>query len=328
MNSIEDIRKKFVNKLLKSIPSYIKPVEYLIEILNISKVSAYHRLNCKISFSYEEVAILSKELNLSLDELIHSESSEKAIFHYPKHVGNDPINTFIDVLSRHYHQLSGEVRFDDRNAVISMNFVWLIFWVGIEHVFKFYYYKWLQQWDPPFAQTRMQDIQIPPAVEEIRIKLCSLMIKINRNTFILDRLVYFNTLKEIEYYYKRNLITKNELLDIINDFEYFINLTKAHASIGTHKGIAHNYYLSQRNIFSNGYSVLCNNSLFSCFFDQSIRPLKTNDQKFCHIHRDWLKSLKKYSIFITESNEELLANFFVKQMKYVECLANNATLEP
>jgi hypothetical protein len=50
-------------KILDSIPKNIKPIEYLIKILDISKESAYRRLRGEIPFTFEEMSKLSLDLD-------------------------------------------------------------------------------------------------------------------------------------------------------------------------------------------------------------------------------------------------------------------------
>ena len=53
--------------VLDKIPTTIKPVSYLMELLNLSRESAYRRLRGEISFSFEETAKLSTALDFSVD---------------------------------------------------------------------------------------------------------------------------------------------------------------------------------------------------------------------------------------------------------------------
>lgn len=326
MNDIQEARKRLVDELLKVIPSNINPAEFLIEALNISKVSAYRRLNCKISFTYDEIVVLTRKLNLSIDEIICPESIHKTTFYYLIPSDRKSLDLFLNVLEIHYNCLSIEVKYSDRDAISSLTYVWLIFTVGHPNLFKFYYYKWMQQWDPLFSKVKMETVELPPSVELMRIKLCEIMSVVNNSTFIYDRSIFYNTIKEFEYYYKRKLISKTELMLIIADLESIINFSELQALNGTYMNITHHYFISSRNIYSNDYSVMCNNKLCSFIFGHSVRPFKTEDQRFCKIHREWINSLKKYSAYISGSNEEVFCKFYSKQREYLRMLAEDEEL--
>ena len=65
-----DTREIVINKILAQIPPSMKPVDYISDILDIGKESAYRRLRGEMSFTLDEVIKLSVELRVSLDEIV------------------------------------------------------------------------------------------------------------------------------------------------------------------------------------------------------------------------------------------------------------------
>ncbi len=76
---MKKVRDDIISKILSSMPTNLKPAEYIMRTLNISKGSAYRRLKGTLPFTYDEIVILAQELNFSVDDVINSES-KKNIF--------------------------------------------------------------------------------------------------------------------------------------------------------------------------------------------------------------------------------------------------------
>jgi hypothetical protein len=61
--------KLLTTKNIAAIPKSIKPRDYLMKKLSISKESAYRRMRNKVPFTFEEVVTISLDLGFSLDEI-------------------------------------------------------------------------------------------------------------------------------------------------------------------------------------------------------------------------------------------------------------------
>ncbi|MCC8146509.1 MAG: hypothetical protein LIO93_08760, partial [Bacteroidales bacterium] len=72
------------------------------------------------------------------------------------------------------------------------------------------------------------------------------------------------------------------------------------------------------NISSNSTYVNSNNKESVYFYINSDSSIYSYDHKLCKIQKEWLESLKRYSILITESNQKMQVDFINRQYKYLE----------
>jgi len=320
-------REVFVKKILATIPSYIKPVDYLMEILKISRVSVYRRLNCLLPFTYDEIAILSSTLNISMDEILHLDAHDKVIFSFRIDRDLSPHDIFLKVLKDYYHNILAENKAKDRRAIIAINSVLLIHVLGSKDMFRFFYYKWLHLSFSTSMIYYLEDVVIPDEILEYKDKIIRELKSLSNTTFILDRHTFLNTIKEIQYYYRRKLINKKELYLLKEELEHIIEYAQQHILKGTHMGVTHYFFLSHLNIYSNSLYVEYADKFQSFFFEFGIHHIRTMNQGVCDVHKKWLESLKKISVLISTSNESAQMDFFSKQKKYLNNLINDKILD-
>ncbi|MFV0417316.1 MAG: hypothetical protein ACK5KT_01115 [Dysgonomonas sp.] len=91
-NEVIEVDNTVHNKLINAIRTVIveketltksekeKVASVLSDILCLGKESVYRRLRGEVRFSFEEVALISRSLGFSVDNIIGSQISEKAIF--------------------------------------------------------------------------------------------------------------------------------------------------------------------------------------------------------------------------------------------------------
>lgn len=325
---VEKIRKDIILKILSNIPVNIKPVEYIMRTLNISKGSTYRRLNGTLPFSYDEIAILARELNFSIDEVICSSVRTKYVFEFEGLLKNDVMGFILNTLTSFYNKISSDEKMKNRNIIVTANHLWFIYTLHFDNLFKFYCYKFLQQYDRYHLKDKMKDIDIPQSVIDIKNKFAALLVSMD-NTYrisVLDRHIFFNTIYEIQYYYRRNLIEEKELKAIAGDLKRLLNIIEEEIMENKYNGDKNVYFLAERNVYTNSASIETDENVYSFTFQNDIYPIICYDKELGLTHRNYLDSHKKQSIFISASNEQLQIAFFEKQYEYIRNLVENRDL--
>lgn len=322
---IKKSRELFVKKVVETIPSHIKPVDYLMETLDISRVSVYRRLNGELPFSYDEVIILSEKLGFSLDDILYTNTNEeKGIFLFQHYRDTNPQEYFLEVLKSIYQNLKEQNKATNRMAILSINNVWLVYVLGFDHLLKFYYYRWLHQFSFNSYRLVYSEISLSSEIIELSHQIRTEVQLLKNNIFVADKKLFFSIIEDVQYYYRRNLFGEKELLEIKNDLQNLIEYTAAHVAKGRNDaGESRSFYLSSVNLYSNGLYAEYDNSFQSFFYGFNINPFKTNNENICSSHKKWLESIKKYSILMTASNEALQIEFFNKQLGYLADLMDN-----
>lgn len=313
------LNKVLVAYILKYLPTNIKSVVYLKQLLDLSSESVYRRLRGEISFTIEEIVKLSHELGFSIDEaFIHNVSSEQAVFKIRINTLTSPHETFLLLLKEYCWDLTCERNSKKREAIIALNHVILPFTIGFNYLFKFNYYRWIHQTQNVPLSFSLSDVEVPPEILSLCEEAQEIASSISNTTFILDQSVFINSMRDVQHYYQRNLITEDELDLIKKDFESIIDQMESLVQKGcNNRGASHNVYLSLLNVKSN--IILCDydDNLESHLWYHFMTPLSTSNQALCIAHRKWLISLKKYSVLISQSNEILSSQFFNLQRKYI-----------
>jgi len=315
-----ELNRIVILKILESIPKQFKPVNYLMDSLGLSQISVYRRLKGEIPFTFEEIYKLSLDLDFSLDEITDSRREGRVFIDMTTNAAFDSSNAFLEMLEQYYYKDTLLLKENSNSkSTHAQNRVPVFISFYFEHLYKFFYYKWMHQFRKTSLNFCFSDMVIPPQIIEMQQKISSNRGNFGAQTYILNQDVYLNIIKEIQYYYKRKLITKDEFILFKNDLYKMVQDTEKYAQNGINEyNETISIYLSNFDIESNSIYAEAGDQTISFFYPYTINPMIVRNSKFCAIHKEWLDSLKKYSIFISQSNEALASDFFGKQYQYIE----------
>ncbi|MDR1004103.1 MAG: hypothetical protein LBL97_03740 [Prevotellaceae bacterium] len=315
---MEDKKKRLARQIIYLLPPETKPVQYLIDALGIVKESAYRRLRGEVSFSFEEIVILSKKLGFSIDELVNETATHHAIFALSGNTSNTQEEVFIRMLHIITDAIEARGNMVNQYVYVSLNKLYPLFYANRPHLLKFFYFEYMHQIMEISTYYHYCDTVVPPGVS----KLCAAMPydKVKQSTFMLvtpDNL-FINTMNKIEYYHHRNLITDEELVDIKQDLLSILDELEAETNTGiTASGGKLNAYISPFNVAQNSVHINDDDRLKSFFYVDPINMMSTTNPELCAVHRRWFDSLKKYATYISGSNQAMRNDFFDKQRKYI-----------
>ncbi|MDR0429018.1 MAG: hypothetical protein LBH58_00880 [Tannerellaceae bacterium] len=310
-----------IKNIIASIPPNIKPANYLMDVLDIGKDSVYRRLKGEVPFSLEEIVSILQLLDVSLDEATGLNRAGKLKFNDLSSAVLSNKESFVSMVEKYIGFLSKKKRTHSSITVTATNRFPIAFSLGLEYLFKFFYYKWVYQSDETPSNVLFEDVNIPDNIKQLCSKIKSYFMTLNdhhTHSIVLSPNIYSQTIREIQYYYKRKLISLDEIKLIQKDFSDQINKIEKMAQTGVNDfGANYFLYLSSLNIESNCTCLKTDNAEWSYFWTTSSVPVETSESTICNMNYDWIESLKKYSTLITKSNELLQAAFFDKQRYYI-----------
>ena len=316
---MDNLRNDITTKILGKIPSRIKPIDYLVETLNISRESVYRRIRGDISFTLEEIVKLSIELGFSIDELARKNQNTRAFFDIQISSDQNPSEVFTTMF-RQYFQHSFELAHaKDIESIMALNHIPLEFIVFFDNLFKFSYYRWMHRNIEFSLNYCYSNVVLPQELISLQQKVIENSKRIRNNTFIFDPNIFKNFISEIQYYHKRKLINDDEFLQCKEELFNMIDLMESIAQTGFYtSNTKFNFYLSSINIESNNRYTKYDNQVQSQFFIHSMESLIIDNANICSLHKKRLDSLRKYATFITQSNEILQVKYFNKQRSYID----------
>jgi hypothetical protein len=318
------INELLTEKILRRLPSNLKPVEYLVDTLDIGRESAYRRMRGEIPFSFSEIAELSLRLDFSVDEIIGKNEKKRISFDLQAGFSPNLEENFLLMFKEYDKIVESFCEAKDVEVLISVNRFKPLFIIEFDALFKFYYYKWMHQAAKTSINCTYSDIVIPDELLYLQKKIKSRINLIDNVTFIIDRNLFYNVAREIQYYYNRKLISEEDVLLIKQEMIAYLKYMEGLIQKGENEaGSTYNFYLSLLDIDSNTIYAKHADSLMSQCWIYAVNPIIITNPRICEMHKKWLESLKKYSVLITQSNEILQAVFLNKQREYVENITND-----
>jgi len=316
----KNLSEVLIAKIHSLIPKNVKPTSYLMDLFDLSRESIYRRIRGEIPFTLEEVYKLSVNLGVSIDELVGKDTDNNL---FPGIQADEEFNAskaFYMTLKQYLDETMKFLNSSYSETILTVNRIPLIFVLNTDYLFKFFYYKWMHQTHDVPLNYYFSDTIVPPEIISIAKEAGFYGDKVDNNTFVVDRNLYVNTIREIQYYYKRKLITEDEFLLLKEELLMFLGMTERLAQKGeNHLGAKYHIYVSTFDIESNSGNTKFNqNDMVSTFYVYPVNPIVVRNYNICSVHKHWLSSLKKYSTLISKSNEILQAEFYSQQYDYLK----------
>ncbi|MDR1563220.1 MAG: hypothetical protein LBS54_09140 [Dysgonamonadaceae bacterium] len=306
-------------KVLSAIPKNIKPTEYLMERLNISKESAYRRLRDEIPFTFEEITKMSHDLNFSVDEIISAGNPSRVSFSVDIGQAKDEFPVFTQTLQEYLDILVIISNAQSTEIIVAMNNVLPFFFTHFNSLFKFSYFKYMQNNTKFPLKHTFSETVVPPEYKEIQRSIKQQIQACTKNvTLIIDSGIIHNLINDVLYFHKRNLISVEDLQVLKNDMIRMIDIVEEMAQTGHfYESVEVQIYLSFVNVDSNSLYLRCDDMEQSSFYIYNLAPVNTSNQSVCTLHRKKIDVLKKYSRLITQSNEIIQSAFFERQRENI-----------
>ena len=324
---MDNLRNIVTTKILSNIPPRVKPIDYLMETLDISRESVYRRIRGDISFTFEEISKLSIELGFSIDELIIKNMPSRVFFNLHATSSQNSSEIFTTIYQHYFNDVFEVPYSRDIESIMIINHIPPEYIIFFKHLFKFSYYRWMHQHQESSLKYCYSDVILPENLLNLQYKAVDCLKKIRNNIFIIDSNVFFNLIQEIQYYYKRRLINEEEFLALRNDLMGLVDMMENIAQTGFYGSDSkYNFYLSSLNIDSSSRFIRFDEQVKSIFFVNSIEPVVVMNPNLCSIHKKWVDSMRKYATLITQSNEILQVKYFNRQRDHIEEIANSSLI--
>jgi len=316
---MDNLRNTIATKILNSIPSRVKSIDYLMEALNISRESVYRRIRGDISFTLEEIAKLAVDLGFSIDELILKDMHSRIFFDLHTSNSHTPEDNYIEIFQQNFQSIYDLPFMEDVESIDILNQVPFVFIIFFNHLFKFTYYRWMHQHQETSLKYFYSDAVLPEKLICLQQKTIENLRKLRNNTFIFDPNMFYNLVQAVQYYYKRRLITDSEFLQLKDDLFGLVNMVESIAQTGFNRsGTKYNLYLSSLNVEASSRYIRYEDMAKSQFFINALEPITIMNPNICNVHKKWLDSMRKYATLITQSNEILQVRYFNRQREFVE----------
>lgn len=318
MSMDSKLKSILIKTILEKIPENIKPVNYITDILNLSRESVYRRINGQLDFTLAEIVKLSFELDFSLDNIYSQYDKDIVPFHFILNKQILPKESFLMLLQAFWDRMQAVYNAKGKHTDMAINRLLSSMILHYSHLYRFHYYKWLHQFgnvplnyyysDVNFTDETISQIQ-QASYYQLRLP----------KTIIMDENIFYNLIQEIKYYQGRGLINDKEISLLKKDINNFLKEFELILKNGeNHTGTKWEVYLCSINVCSNVTCLNFGDEVSSSYWMHADATFTTDDPQVYKTQKAWITSLKRYSTLITQSNQQMQASFLNQQYKYLE----------
>lgn len=312
----KDINTAFISKLKSVING--SSIDILTDILSLSKEAVYRRLRGQVEFSYSEVVLIARKLQLSLDELVFGDN-DHVRFNYLASRGSEPSEIYANTLKTSIDVLNLYENREDTHLYMASTNIPLFFIAPYDHLFRFYYYEFIHsRAGVDTINKKYRDIQVPTQIKE------NLKIYVDRfssidTTLMLSGNMFEHYLNTLKYFISVNLISKSETEFIKKDLYNMVDQMESITTKGIlNNGSQMNVYLVEVNIDSL-WGYIQNHTKEVAFarvlpFSHAI----SHSPNVCRSYKESINRLKKYASLISQSGSALRTEYFNKQRQLIK----------
>lgn len=294
-------------------------VPFLMGLLCLGKESIYRRLRGEVAFTFGEVATISSKMGFSVDKLVGLKKSERVLFDADLHRRFSKEEVYYQKLLQ-YVSFLGEAR---KSKVVvnrfAKNYIPYTFSLHFDMLTKFRYYKWIHQISGIDPNLLMADLVVPAKIEELRKEWVSVSDRSMMHvTYILDNNMFVAMCRDIGYFYKSGLVNNREVELLQKELIMLIDHLEKLARMGVSQtGAQIQFYLLPFDLGATYSHIEFDNHVACHIQIHSIDVLQSFNPHVCEVQKNWIDSLKRYSVLITQSGEMQRLEYFKKQREYI-----------
>ena len=318
-----NLNQKIVKEIIPKLDGKANLVDYLMNLLSMKKESCYRRIRNNIPFSFEEIAIIARGLDISIDQLIEQNVSCFSL-NTDFDINQEPEDTFSSLLNNDIKIIRKMLTEKDVKITVSMNRIPFYLLPFVE-LFKFEYFHYMYSSGKISIMTRFSDIVIPNHIIDLHQMSYLLFNKLNNVTCIINSMVYTEFIKRIKFYYRSKFISDDDLQ--VLQAELFELLKKYESLLRNGKNTSGSEYLFYYSFFAleNSFTFFesSENTLLQYWVYPESPIIIKNNKTINDIQKRWIDSKIRNSMLITKTNDaqqiEILRNIYKEISELTSC---------
>ena len=307
---IAEIRKIFSKKSVM--------IDRLAEILNIEKGAVYRRIRQEVPFTFREIAIIARQLNISLDRIVGIENIKSTSFHLG-------LPDFISPQEEDYYMFDAYIKHLDSITKIENSetaSVANVFPHELLSEFPNLFLFYLCVWNYHYHEGKIlpySEITVLPGIDKFMKNYMLGMKNFEKTNYVFDGRIFKLFIERVNYFNSIRLIEKKDILKIKEDLLSLMDYLERIALTGKYKETGNfvNLYIADIDITTCYTYMGAKNVHFSMVRAFILSYLtSSNEQTFLKMKK-WIQSLIKISTLITLTNERQRVLFFERQRKLI-----------
>lgn len=318
----DQLNKEFISHIHKHAPAGANIPSLVADILDMGKESVYRRLRGEIHFTFNEIASIALKMGFSIDNIVGIKNTNQTLFGFPLLLKDkDPIDIYIHKIEQDIALFKKINECQSSKSYFAINRIPHVFSLSYRLLSKFRFYKYVYQVGTIPPTLTLSEFLFPKELLSLQKKVAYEMKHTKQMTLILDDNVFQSTVKEINYFYRRNLISDSDIEELRGELLDIVNSVESWATNGVNElGVEVAMFISYTDIGTTYTYLECEDIKISYVDIYSITALDSQNQYICHLQKKWMESLKKFSILISLSGEVQRFEYFNKQREVISFL--------
>lgn len=321
-----EFQEKFVAQLKSVIAPNISLADELADLLKVSTDSVYRRLRCQSSFSFDEVAIISKKFGVSVDGLLNVDSLQVTFNFNPLFEAPDNFLKYLKWLAQYLSELANLPKAKIIYAAEDIPVFRHFNYSNLSAFKSFYWSKAVMNYEI-YSNKKFNPNLIPAEVIEINKKTFASYSQINSIEIWSDESLT-STLKQVEFFWESDLFeNRHQVLLIISDIRQMMEDLKNECvnSCKKHPNQSGEFMLYNSDLMIGNNCVLIDpgdSRLDERVFlgHNTFNAISTYNAAFRKETRNWMDNLTKKSMLLSGSAEKQRAIFFRKMDEKINAL--------
>jgi len=320
------LQEQILNKILTQFLKKSEAVEVLAEVFQVGHNAIYRRLRGETVLTPDELSMVAKRFNISIDAIIH-EDTDKVFFSYAPARGK--VKSFEDFLGNILDNMKPLLSMPDVRIKYATSEMPFFQYCYFPEIIAFKLYTWGKNtWNFDYLrQTPFQFDLISPAVHEMIQELLQAYLQLP-STELWNLNLLDNTLNQIEYYLESGSIAQpadalllcDKMLSLLAHLKHMTEQGKKFpVGAKTMEGRKHFLLFHNEMVDTNNTIIVetpRGKAIYSTFGNPNL--LKTTDQRVTTYIDEWFDGIMAKSQPISNHAEKARNQYFNRLITKVE----------
>ena len=309
----EKLNEELISAITHQLSEEDNIVAFLSEILTMGKPSVYRRLRGEVLFTFEEVFLITQKLNISMDNIIGIRNVKRAIYDLSLPQTDYLYDKYYEILES-YVQIFQKMGEDPASKVrLACNTLPYAFFLRHKNLSKFRLFRWINQNTRQQQLVPFSKVEVPQSIWEMQDQYARGIENARSTHLILDCNTFSSFVQDVTYFARLKLLTKEETEQLKQELFSLLEDLETKAIHGCHSnGNEVFIYLSQVDIKTSYAYFECKNSMVCDLWVYAMNGISSLNSQICEIQKEWIESLRRYSMLISRSGE-------MQRTEYLEC---------
>lgn len=312
---------KYIEEIIKEkIHKDDKLVDVIMETLSLGKEAAYRRLRGEVPYTFDDIMIIARKYNISLDAIVGSRLPGIVLTNTNIIDIENPVESYKEYLKSQTAIFKEINKRENGKAYMAFNLIPYVLYSTYRTLNKFRLYRWIHQMDTSGNQPLFKDTHFPEDMWTMHQETLNEFSRIQEVNFVFDKELFMNQVKDILLFVQLNLIDKESLLQLKTELLQLLDDITQMSSLSSENERKRSLYVSNVS-FESSYLYFEAEDYHVCGLRLlGISVITTQDSWICQQQKRWIESLKRYSTLISISGEIDRFAFINKQKEYISML--------